>query len=307
MIITVTLNPAVDMTYRVDALAVGGVHRVREVQERPGGKGVNVSRVLTQLGESTLAIGPGDRTFETLLTGFGVRSFFPPLLPRVRRTLVVHGNESTSLWEPGPLVYDGAQALLEELVSAHLPDASALVVSGSLAGGLSPELPARLGRLAADAGLPVVLDLDNEPLRAAAATGGGVLMPNADELGRLLGTDAFSDVAAAARGLAARTGAPVVVTLGADGLLAATGEECWWARPPKTVDGNPTGAGDATAAGVARGLAHGLSWPEILAQAVALGAAAVLTPVAGEVDLEAYRRWATQVAVETVDSLTIGA
>jgi len=306
MIITVTLNPAVDVTYGVDALTPGAVHRVREVQERPGGKGVNVSRVLSQLGETTLALGPGDRSFETMLTGYGVRSLFPPLLPRVRRTLVVHGVESTSLWEPGPLVYDGAQAELEELVSEQLPDASALVVSGSLAGGLSPGLPARLGRLAVEAGLPVVLDLDNEPLRLAAASRGGVLMPNGDELRRLLGDDAFDDIAASARGLAARTGAPVVVTLGADGLLAATGDECWWARPPETVAGNPTGAGDATAAGVARGLAHGLAWPEILTHAVALGAAAVLAPVAGEVDLDAYRRWVPQVVVAPVDSLMIG-
>jgi fructose-1-phosphate kinase PfkB-like protein len=93
----------------------------------------------------------------------------------------------------------------------------------------------------------------------------------------------------------------VVVTLGAEGMVACTDGHAWSARPVDAVRGNPTGAGDAAAAAVAACLAapEPVDWPTVLREAVALSAAAVLRPVAGEVDLEAYRRWRTEVRVET--------
>jgi len=302
MILTVTLNPAIDMTYEVDALTPGAVHRVTRVEERPGGKSVNVARVLHALGERVVALGPGDEHFETLLAHFGVEAEFPHLLPQVRRTVaVVTADATTSLQEPGwPTTPDAADRL-EQLVAGRLVGVSVLVISGSLAPGLPHDLPTRLAALAHAAGVATILDLDDEPLAAAVAAGGSVLMPNRDELERLLGT--VSSLPGAVLDLSARTGAPVIATLGADGLIAAAGGACWRAEPVEPVAGNPTGAGDATAAGVAIGLARGLGWPELLAQAVALGAAAVAAAVAGEIDHEAYRRWVTQVAVHRLDPI----
>ena len=102
-----------------------------------------------------------------------------------------------------------------------------------------------------------------------------------------------SPVAAAAR--AAETlrqagASAVVVTLGSDGLLALTSEESWHARSLPVSGGNPTGAGDAAAAGLAHGLASGRPWRDRVTHAVALGAAAVTAPVAGELDLSDYHR-----------------
>jgi tagatose 6-phosphate kinase len=305
MILTVTCNPAIDVTYTVDSLAPGEVHRVGSVVERPGGKGVNVARVLQQLGETTLATGLSDEAFTVAVEASGVPAAFVSALPKVRRTLVVHAaGETTSLWEPGPEVEPSAVSALVERVTALLGSATALVVSGSLPAGVPVTLPATLGRLAVARGVPVVLDLDDEPLKAAAEDGGSVLVPNRDELFRLLRVDADLDVVAAARDLCARTGAPVVVTLGVDGMVAATGDGCWHAEVPEPVAGNPTGAGDSAAAAIARGLTRGETWPEIVADAVALSASAVLTPVAGEVDLDAYRRWRPLVRVRPVEPPT---
>ena len=89
-------------------------------------------------------------------------------------------------------------------------------------------------------------------------------------------------MAAAARELRAAGPAAVVVSLGADGLHADTGDGCWRAVPPAVVAGNATGAGDAAAAGLAHGLALGYPWEERLRHAVALGTAVALAPVAGE-------------------------
>lgn len=307
MILTVTCNPATDLTYTVESLMPGEVHRVTSVVERPGGKGVNVARVLQQLGEPTTATGLADASFGTLLEASGVPAAFVPCLPRVRRTLVVHtGTETTSLWEPGPTAETGAAAALEERVTSLLATATVLVVSGSLPPGVPPSLPATLARRAVSRGLSVVLDLDDEPLRIAAEGCGAVLVPNREELCRLTASDTALDVVATARDLSWRSGAPVVVTLGADGMLAVAGSECWHAEAPEQVHGNPTGAGDSAAAAIARGLARGDAWPDIVADAVALSAAAVLAPVAGEVVLPAYEQWRTQVRVRSVESLVTG-
>ena len=310
MIVTVTCNPAVDVTYVLPQLVPGGVHRVETVQERPGGKGVNVARVLHQLGEPVVATGLADDAFGAVLASTGVPASFVPALPAVRRTVVVHTRDgaATGLWEPGRAPHDAGLAggRLVEHVAALLDDGGALVVSGSLPAGVDPGLPLALAGLGHDRDLPVVLDLDGEPLQRAVATGQAVVVPNLEEFRALVGQPDDLDVAAHARAVSRRTGSPVVVTLGALGMLAAVADRTWHARPPAPVAGNPTGAGDAAVAALVRGLVRGDDWPVVLADAVALSAAAVLAPVAGEVDLDHYRAWRTRVSVSAVDSLVPG-
>lgn len=300
MILTVTCNPAVDVTYDVEDLTPGAVHRVDRVAERAGGKGVNVARVLHQLGQPVHALGLADAAFGSTVEALGVRSTFVVAMPRMRRTVVVRGQETTSLWEPGHPVDQSATEDLLALAAAELLTATTLVVSGSLPPGMPADLPARLAALARNAGVPVVLDLDDAALAHAVEVGGAILCPNTDELGRLVGADV--DPVDAARSLSVRTGAPVVLTRGELGLLAAADGHCWSVAPPRRVSGNPTGAGDATAAGIALGLAQGWDWPTTLTHAVSLGAAAVLTPVAGEVDLDAYRAFLLDARPERVDT-----
>lgn len=286
MILTVTCNPAVDLTYRVDSFEPGAVHRVTEVDARPGGKGINVARVLHQLDEPVIALTLGNVELADRLEDHGVPAEVVGGLAEVRRTVVIHATETTSLWEPGSRAMpEAADLMLERLVN-RLPSASVVVVSGSLPPGLTVHLPLQIAKLARKAGVPVVLDVDDNALRSAVDNAGAILTPNLEELARLVGP--VTDPGDAAASLARRTGAPVVVTCGADGLVGADGRERWHVAPPAVVSGNPTGAGDATAAGIARGLAHGWSWPETLRHAAALGTAAVLVPTAGEVDLAAY-------------------
>ncbi|MEI7058247.1 hexose kinase [Nocardioides sp. CCNWLW239] len=298
MILTVTLNPAIDVTYRLPRLTVGEVHRVAEVTSRLGGKGVNLARVLHQLGEPTCALGIADEDFGRAL-GRELPATFLPELEEVRRTVVVVAESTTSLWEPGRQARPGAAGRLLDLLADRIADATALTVSGSLAPGVPTDLPARIARLAASTGVPVLLDLDDAALAAAVGTG-AVLTPNEDELARLVG-HAPDDPVAAAAALATRNGGPVVLTRGSLGLVAYADGSCWEARPPAGIVGNPTGAGDAAAAGLARGLAAGTPWPETLRDAAALGAAAVAAPVAGEIDAETYASVLAEVMVGRVD------
>ncbi|OUZ12001.1 hypothetical protein BHE97_03595 [Aeromicrobium sp. PE09-221] len=297
MIVTVTCNPAIDLTYRIPHLVPGSVHRVASVERRAGGKGVNVARVLHRLGRPVVATGFADGHFADELEAIGLTTRFVSAMDRVRQTLVVHDNQQvTSLWEPGNPIHDGAEARLLGIVTELLQEAKALVVSGSLPAGAANTLPTTLAHLARDVGVPAVLDLDDEPLAIAAQRSAAVLTPNHEELGRLLGT--AENASAAAATLATTTGAPVVVTLGADGMLASTGTQTWRVRPLEVLSGNPTGAGDAAAAAIAAGLSEAQPWPDILIQAVALSASAVNAPVAGEIDLDTYRSWQSRLEVE---------
>jgi tagatose 6-phosphate kinase len=299
MILTVTLTPAFDGTYRLPRLTLGEVHRVAEVTTRLGGKGVNLARVLHQLGESTHAVGLADDDFGEALARELPATFLPEL-EEVRRTVVIAAETTTSLWEPGRQAAPGADQRLLDLLADRIGAATAVTVSGSLAPGVPIDLPARIARLAAAAGVPALLDLDDAALVAAVGTG-AVLTPNEEEAARLLGHPLDSPAAAVAE-LATRHGGPVVLTRGHHGLVAYADGTCWEVSPPAGVSGNPTGAGDAAAAGLVRGLANGRPWPEILRDAAALGAAAVVVPVAGEIDPDAYRSFLAEVRVERIDS-----
>ncbi|MEP6667019.1 MAG: hexose kinase [Nocardioidaceae bacterium] len=303
MIITVTPNPAYDVTYEVARLVVGEVHRVAHVHQRVGGKGINVARVLDAVGEKVVAIALADRAFvdEGRAEGFDIEMVDG--LPSVRRTLVLHDADSTtSLWEPGHPASASAGDQLKRQVSARLAGAAGLVVSGSLPPGIAGDLPAQLAVEAVSAGVPVVVDVDDEALRLAAKVPGVVLMPNGDELSRLAGADCASlaDVVVAAQAWVHAGVAGVIATLGAEGMVAVTREAAWAARLDQPLTGNPTGAGDAAAAGVIRGLVARDSWPDLLRDAVAMSAAAVLAPVAGHVDVDVYDELRGRVAVDTL-------
>src|SRR5262249_30616946 len=148
---------------------------------------------------------------------------------------------------------------------------------------------AGLGAGGAGAGAPAVLDGPGGARRRGAAARRAIAKPNLAELealaGRSLSTARGADrgaVALAARELMAAGPQAVVVTLGAEGLWAVTGDGSWQAVPPGDVGGNPTGAGDAVAAGLVHGLVLGRPWEERLRHAAALGTAAAAAPGAGE-------------------------
>lgn len=299
MILTVTPNPAYDVTYEVGTVRLGEVHRVRKARLRPGGKGVNVAAVLSRLGEPVTATGFASAAFADEVAASGVPSAFVTVLPHVRRTLVlVEPDRSTGLWEPGVAVPPGSAARLLDQVGDLLPSTGCLVVSGSLPPGVPDTLVADLASAAVAAGVPVVADTSGPALRAAAAVPGVVLMPNADELAELAGPcHDVADVCRLSAGLVTAGARAVVATRGEAGLVVTDATGSWSARPPGAVVGNPTGAGDAAAAAVARSLVRGLAPPALAAEAVALSAAAVAAPVAGAIDLPRYHDLLEQVVV----------
>ncbi|NUL05412.1 1-phosphofructokinase family hexose kinase [Streptomyces lunaelactis] len=301
MILTVTLNTALDITYHVPALTPHACHRVGEVRERPGGKGLNVARVLAALGHETVVTG-----FAGGATGAVLRDLLAPLAPHdallpiagtTRRTLAVvddASGDTTQLNEPGPTVSPEEWAAFLSSYGSLLRDADAVALCGSLPPGIHVGAYAELVRRARAADVPVLLDTSGEPLRRGIAARPDLVKPNADELAQLTGSREPLRATRDARRRGAHT---VVASLGADGVLAATPDGVWQASPPASVRGNPTGAGDSAVAGLLSGLVEQLPWPDRLSRAVALSAATVLAPAAGEFDAEAYEDLLPRIAV----------
>ncbi|WP_410667856.1 1-phosphofructokinase family hexose kinase [Amycolatopsis sp. cmx-4-68] len=299
-IVTVTLNPAIDVTYRVDALRVGGTTRVPDVRSRAGGKGVNVAAVVRELGGESLVLAlTTTRTpdeFGAGLDRLGLAHRLVPALPAVRRTVAVvtPADGTTMLQEVGSPASPGGEAgILDGLRAELAAGVGAVVISGSVPAGMGADVPAKLARLCVRHDVPVIADVSGAALREAAGSG-AVLMPNEDELTELAGPGACQDLVAA--------GAPAVVaTLGPEGAMAVTARGSWRARPAEVVTGNPAGAGDAGAAALAMHLGESeMDWPVALADVVATSAAAVLRPVAGEIDVAARDRWRHEVKVERI-------
>ncbi len=302
MIVCICASPALDLTYRVEGLAVGETNRVRHVVERPGGKAINVARVLHALGEDvhllTTAGGDSGAALVASLNHDGIPLELVMSSASTRRTVAIVDESTdrvTMLNEPAVLEdWPRFLAAFEALI----PVAEVVVISGHQPAGAPLDAFAQLTTLARAHERPVVLDTSGPALPATLAAGPTIVKPNVDELRE---STHEGDPMLAARSLAARWDVTVVASQGDEGLIAVDGESAWRARPARVLSGNPTGAGDAVVAGLARGLRAGTALEPMLADCVALGAAAVLAPSAGELDVEHYQREAAGVVVESLD------
>lgn len=291
MILTVTPNPALDLTWHVDRLTLGETHRTDAGAARAGGKGINVARVAHRQGASVLAVATaGGRSgveFAAELGASGVPHRLVPVVGATRQSVAIVDRalgDTAVVNERGITPTDAEwAALLGEVVDA-LPSAQVLVISGSLPPGAPATLLPLLIGTARDAGVPVIVDTSGPALLHAADAGASVVKPNAAELVEATG---ITEPVEGARSLIARGVELVLLSLGAEGMLAVTASEVLHARLDAPLAGNPTGAGDAGVAACAVLYADGVRDPEaILRRATAWSAAAVLMPLAGEISDE---------------------
>jgi tagatose 6-phosphate kinase len=302
LILTVTLNAALDVTYGLTEVQWDQVNRVEEVHTRAGGKGVNVARVLHTLGVDSTATGfVGGATGDAIradLAAAGIKDRMIAMAGESRRTVVIAQPRGATVFnEPGAGVSASEWGAFVDGFDELLRGCSVVVLSGSLPRGLPRDAYALLLRIANAAGVHGVLDAQGAELIAGLAGRPAIVKPNVFELesatGRPCGTE--EDALTAASLLRAGGADAVVVTRGAEGLVALTSDGSWAATPPESVTGNATGAGDAVAAALAVGIERDQPWPDRLVEAVAMGAAAVKGALAGDIDLAAYRGFRTAV------------
>lgn len=303
MILTVTLNLAVDVTYQIDRVRWHADNRVSSVARRAGGKGVNVARVLHALDREVvvggLAGGPNGAVARAELAASGLTDATVLVAQESRTSIIVvpDDGEVIGFSEPGPLVTDAEWRRLCSRYREQVAQADIVVLSGSLPPGVPADAYAQLTDLARRESVPVVLDASGDALTHALGAGPDLVKINVEELaGHAPGIDALSG----ATRLRREGAGEVVISSGPDGLLAVTNQGAWRVAPPHRLRGNPTGAGDAAGAALAAGMLDGAPWPQRLIDAVALSAAAVLAPLAGSFDHDAYRRFRAEAIVHEV-------
>jgi 1-phosphofructokinase family hexose kinase len=313
-LIIVTPNPAVDATYHLPKVTWNAVNRAPQVHRRAGGKGVNVANVLAQLRHPSSVTGflGGDlgQSFTRLLDSSGVEQQWVQVNGETRSTTTVVDSETTTLFnEPGPHVTSEDWSRLRAQVTRRCGSGDVVVLSGSCPPGTTVEDIRDFLTAVHAAGATTLVDTSGPLLAAAAEAGASFIKPNHDELAEATG---ISDVTGGARNLLARGAGAVAVSQGEKGLVMFHRSQgttrAWRATPAEVVHGNPTGAGDSAVAAFALGLQQAASgenpatvWPTHVRHAVALSAAAVLTPVAGVVDLAAYERFMQRIQVEEID------
>ena len=279
-VITVTPNPALDRTLRVDALVLGGIARVQGVQEDPGGKGINVSRVLRSFGCPTTALGllggmTGQHLAESLRElAIGVDFIAIPGETRTNLTLTDGGRE-LKVNESGPNVSPGAIDALTARVRHHAHKSPAVVLAGSLPPGVPAEIYAELIRVIWEAGAKPVLDTAGAALLKGAAARPYLIKPNRREAEELLGSSLDTDDALreATRRLIGYGIPVVVISLGAQGAVCACGEEIWRAESPPVAVASTVGAGDTLLACLLLALLDGQAPSSALRIGTAAGAA----------------------------------
>lgn len=295
IVVTVTPNPSLDRTVEVAELVRGAVLRADAARVDPGGKGVNVSRVLAGFGHPTLAVMPGgDGELASLLRAAGIQPVSTPArgATRVNTALVEADGTTTKVNEPGvPLDVDQVAALVDT-VAAHAAPASWVVTAGSVPPGTADDLHARVVGAARRGGARVAVDTSGPALAAAVAARPDLVKPNVAELAELVGhpLPRLADVLAAAGDLRSAGIDTVLVSLGAAGAVVVAAAGAWHtASVPGTPVRSTVGAGDSTLAGYLLARSAGAHPADALVHAVACGAAAVGLPgtaVPGPADVD---------------------
>ncbi|MDM8193993.1 1-phosphofructokinase [Pseudomonas koreensis] len=282
-ILTLTLNPALDLTVELSRLDAGQVNRSEEMHTHAAGKGVNVAQVLADLGHQVTVSGflgeDNQQAFETLFAKRGFVDAFIRVPGETRSNIKVAEQDGriTDINGPGPVVDATAQQALLDRLQQIAPGHDAVVVAGSLPRGVTAqwlrELIERLNAL----GLKVALDSSGEALRAALQASPWLIKPNTEELAHALDCEVVSPIAeaqAAAR-LHAQGIEHVVISHGADGVNWFSVGSALHATPPKVSVASTVGAGDSLLAGMLHGLLSANTPEQTLRTATAIAAMAV--------------------------------
>lgn len=297
-ILTLTLNPALDLTVRLARLEPGEVNRSETLLTHAAGKGVNVAQVLADLGHDVSVGGflgeANPEAFDALIAsrGFGDAFIRVPGETRSNIKIAEQDGRVTDINAPGPLVSEQAQAALRDRLEMIAPTFDAVVVAGSLPRGVSPEWFQGLLEQLKDLGVRVALDTSGEALRAGLKASPWLIKPNTEELAEALGhsTDVISQ-------LHQQGVEHVVVSDGAAGVTWYSPDAALHATPPKVTVASTVGAGDSLLAGMLHGLLSGDMPEHTLRRATAIAAMAVTQIGFGISDAAQLARLESGVAV----------
>jgi 1-phosphofructokinase len=275
-----------DKTVILDELKIGETNRVKDSRTDPGGKGINVSRVLRTLGQSSLAMGfvsgSVGRFVEASLNELGILDDFIHTPGQTRTNLAITDdktNSTTVINEKGPETDPQYAYQLKRRLEGHCQPGTWVVCAGSAPPGIDKGIYAELLQLVKKCNAHTVLDADGELLRRGIEAKPYMIKPNRVELEGLVGRPmrGQADILSAAKDLRAKGVSVVLVSMGADGAIIVSDEGAWKSIPPRIEAESTVGAGDSMIAGVIFGLVRHKKFEEALRIGTAAGAATAST------------------------------
>lgn len=297
MILTVTLNPSVDISYALEVFELDRVNRVSDVSKTPGGKGLNVARVLHDLGEEvavTGCIGGENGRFILNHLPETIHKRFYKITGNTRNCIaILHQGQQTELLETGPLLDLDASDGFVHHFKYLLDSVEVITISGSLPQGVPEDYYRTLIRTANAFGKKTVLDCSGHSLRAVleGSDKPTAIKPNREELSAILGKEVGKDIDE----LKSVLSQPlfegiewIIISLGADGTFAKHGSSFYKVDIPKIKVVNPVGSGDSTVAGIASALSKHEDDTSLLIKANVLGMLNAQEKTTGHVDMSHY-------------------
>lgn len=298
MILTLTINPAIDRNVTVDRLVFEDRAYILDTRESAGGRGINASCVLHSFGCETVAIatcgGKSGKLLEEFLNACSFKCELVRVRQEIRTNITIadkHGL-AVKLNEHGPSLSESELGKVVKVVRQRLKHATWLMLCGSVPPGVPADFYARLIHTAAKEGVQTLVDTDGDALEAALEAKPTVVKPNQQEAERLLNRalltrNHFQEAAEHIRGMGARN---VVLSLGARGALGAFEDKSVWEAIPPRLDALcPIGTGDAMAAAFAWAMDRDPNPVEALRWGVAAGTASARLPGVSFATLEQTR------------------
>ena len=286
MIVTVTMNPAIDKTVEVEKFVCGGLNRIRKVEYDAGGKGINVSKTICELGGQSVATGfvggNSGQVIDKVLKNYGVASDFVWVSGETRtNTKVVEDDGTlTELNEPGALVRDEDIQKLKTKLLNYADGETIFVFAGSVPSGISKDIYRELISLVREKGSYVILDADGEVFRNSLEAKPNVIKPNQVELEGYLGLKeecSLHKLVEAAKGVQQQGIENIVVSMGKEGALFLMGDYEVLCEGLSVKASSTVGAGDAMVAAFSYSWEQKLSKEETVKLCMATSAGAVTT------------------------------
>lgn len=306
-ILTVTLNPAIDTVYRLEYLKIGRSTRTKSPLKTAGGKGLNVTRVLSILGESVTATGflggsNGD-FIRNELVNLGVRDEFVKIAGETRQCLAFldNRNNQTEILEEGPFISVLEQEELKQRLRILIPEAQILIVSGSMPLGVSYSLYQWMIKEAKNHGVKVLLDTSGEALAESLSYGPYLIKPNREELEGLLGRPCReeTEIWISMEKIAENGIEIVIVSDGERGSFVHYKGERMKVATAEIRAVSPVGSGDSFIAGFAAGLSKGYSVKDTLILASACGSANAMEERTGYINLQNLNTLIEQISINS--------
>lgn len=305
-IVTVTLNPALDQTIYFNTFEVGQLNRVERQRIDPGGKGINVAKVIQALGHSVCVTGflgqDNSHGFSEYFARQGIENHFVEVAGAARVNIKIVDDASGAVTEinfPGLDCHETAVNRLEQVVKNLAQEGQWFVIAGSLPQGVADAYYSRLISLLKSQGARVFLDSSGRALREGIKALPCAIKPNLEELEQLLERPLVkeADIVAAVDDLLAGGIRQVLVTLGARGALVADKTGKMLVRPPVVAASSTVGAGDAMVAGFVAGQTQGLPLAACARLGTAAATASVVQPGTQAGSMREVERILTQVSV----------